>query len=58
MMKYSLNSLVRFFMELEAGCLNFPVVGNSLCDLSNKSLPAGKFPEDWKVAPIAEWSKG
>ena len=30
-----------------------PVVGGSLCDLFNKSLFAGKFPEDWKIARIA-----
>ena len=30
-----------------------PVVGRSLCDLFNKSLFAGKFPEDWKIARIA-----
>ena len=30
-----------------------PVVGRSLCDLFNKSLFAGKFPEDWKIALIA-----
>ena len=29
------------------------VVGGSLCDLFNKSLFAGKFPEDWKIARIA-----
>ena len=30
-----------------------PVVGRSLCDLFNKSLFAGKFPEDWKIARSA-----
>ena len=30
-----------------------PVVGGSLCDLFNKSMLAGKFPEDWKIARIA-----
>ena len=28
-------------------------VGGSLCDLFNKSMFAGKFPEDWKIARIA-----
>ena len=28
------------------------VVGGSLCDLFNKSMFAGKFPEDWKIARI------
>ena len=35
-----------------------PVVGGSLCDLFNKSLFAGKFPEDWKIARIAPIFKG
>ena len=30
-----------------------PVVGRSLCDLFNKSLFAGKSPEEWKIARIA-----
>ena len=30
-----------------------PVVREYLCDLFNKSLPAGKFLEDWKIARIA-----
>ena len=30
-----------------------PVVGRSLSDRLNKSLFAGKFPEDWKIASIA-----
>ena len=30
-----------------------PVVGGSLCDLFNKSLFTGNFPEDWKIARIA-----
>ena len=30
-----------------------PVFGRSLCDIFNKSLFAGKFPEDWKIARIA-----
>ena len=30
-----------------------PVVGGSLCDLFNKSLFAGKCPEDWKIVRIA-----
>ena len=33
--------------------ITLPVVGGSLCDLFNKSLFAGKFLEDWKIARIA-----
>ena len=37
------NSIASFYLKIAS-----PVVGGSLCDLFNKSLFGGKFPEDWK----------
>ena len=43
-----LDGIASFYLKIA-----LPVVGRSLCDLFNKSLFAGKFPEDWKIARIA-----
>ena len=42
------DGIASFYLKIA-----MPVVGGSLCDLFNKSLFAGKFPEDWKIARIA-----
>ena len=42
------DGIASFYLKIA-----LPVVGGSLCDLFNKSLFAGKFPEDWKIARIA-----
>ena len=42
------DGIASFYLKIA-----LPVVGGSLYDLFNKSLPAGKCPEDWKIAPIA-----
>ena len=42
------DGIASFYLKIA-----LPVVGGSLCDLLNKSLLAGKFPEDWKIARIA-----
>ena len=42
------DGIASFYLKMA-----LPVVGGSLCDLFNKSLFAGKFPEDWKIARIA-----
>ena len=42
------DGIASFYLKIA-----LPVVGRSLCDLFNKSLFAGKFPEDWKIARIA-----
>ena len=42
------DGIASFYLKIA-----IPVVGGSLCDLFNKSLFAGKFPEDWKIARIA-----
>ena len=42
------DGVANFYLKIA-----LPVVGRSLCDLFNKSLFAGKFPEDWKIARIA-----
>ena len=42
------DGIASFYLKIA-----LPVVGRSLCDLFNKSLFAGKFPEDWKIARTA-----
>ena len=42
------DGIASFYLKIA-----LPVVGGSLCDLFNKSLFAGKFPEDWKITHIA-----
>ena len=42
------DGIASFYLKIA-----LPVVGRSLCDLFHKSLFAGKFPEDWKIARIA-----
>ena len=42
------DGIASFYLKIA-----LPVVGGSLCNLFNKSLFAGKFPEDWKIARIA-----
>ena len=42
------DGIANFYLKIA-----LPVVSESLCDLFNKSLFAGKFPKDWKVARIA-----
>ena len=42
------DGIASFYLKIA-----LPVVGGSLCDLFNKSLLTGKFPEDWKIARIA-----
>ena len=47
------DGIASFYLKIA-----LPVVGRSLCDLFNKLLFAGKFPEDWKIARIAPIFKG
>ena len=42
------DGIANFYLKIAMA-----VVSKSLCDLFNKSLFAGKFPEDWKIARIA-----
>ena len=42
------DGIANFYLKIA-----MPVVSKSLCDLFNKSLFAGKFPDDWKIARIA-----
>ena len=46
------DGIASFYLKIA-----LPVVGGSQCDLFNKSLFTGKFPEDWKIARIAPTSK-
>ena len=47
------DGIVSFYLKIA-----LPVVGGSLCDLFNKTLFAGKFLEDLKIARIAPLFKG
>ena len=42
------DGIVSFYLKIA-----LPVIGESLCDLFNKSLFPGKFPNAWKLARIA-----
>ena len=47
------DGIASFYLKIA-----LPVVGGSLCDLFNKTLFAGKFLEDLKIARIAPLFKG